>query len=146
MQSFYRFLADVTVFVHFAYIAFVLGGLLCILLGIIFRWEWVRNFWFRVLHLAAMAIVALESLVDFECPLTTLENYLLELSGGRPTGDSFVGRWLNNLIMYSGPDWVFTTVYVALAGFIALIFYLSPPRWPGRRVDNAKVSARPEPV
>src|SRR5579871_5299788 len=71
MQAFW---ADVIVAVHLAYIAFVVVGQLAIMAGVFLKWGWVRNPIFRCTHLVMICIVALEALVDFECPLTTWEN------------------------------------------------------------------------
>ena len=49
-----RVLADVIVVLHAAYVSFVVFGLAAILLGIVFRWSWVRNVWFRAIHLIAI--------------------------------------------------------------------------------------------
>ena len=54
----YRTLADGVVVAHFAYVAFVLFGLVAILIGIALRRPWARNFWFRIIHLA-MIVTAL---------------------------------------------------------------------------------------
>ena len=57
-----RVLADLIVVLHATYVSFVVFGLVAILLGIVFRWSWVRNIWFRSIHLIAIAIVVGESL------------------------------------------------------------------------------------
>jgi len=44
-------LADIVLVVHFAFVLFVVGGLVLIWIGVVLRWAWVRNFWFRVAHL-----------------------------------------------------------------------------------------------
>ena len=58
---------------HVSGIAFVLFGLVAILLGLVLGWPWVRNFWFRVGHLAAIGVVAGQALAGLICPLTVLE-------------------------------------------------------------------------
>ena len=68
--------ADVVVVLHAAYVSFVIFGQLAILVGILCRWAWVRNVWFRWLHLLAISIVVIESLLGIVCPLTTLEDWL----------------------------------------------------------------------
>ena len=88
----YKLLADGVVVIHAAYVGFALFGLLATVLGAFFRWTWVRNFWFRTLHFLAIAIVVVEALNSIECPLTTLEAYLLEKSGQPIETRSFVGR------------------------------------------------------
>ncbi len=73
-----KLLADFIVVFHAMYFSFVVFGLVLILLGIAFRWGWVRNFWFRALHLTTIGIVVLEALVGMTCPLTDWEQRLRE--------------------------------------------------------------------
>ena len=68
MSVLYRLAADAVVIVHYAYVAFVAVGLLAILLGLVCGWRWVRNFWFRSLHLLAILVVAAEA-VSAESPV-----------------------------------------------------------------------------
>jgi hypothetical protein len=124
----YRLLADLIVAIHAAYVAFVVVGLLLILVGIASGWGWVRNWWFRVAHLAAILIVAAESLLDVPCPLTEWEYRLRALGGQSVGGGTFVGDLLHNLIFYDFPPWVFTFAYVTFAVAVALTFALAPPR------------------
>jgi hypothetical protein len=126
----YRVLADVVVAVHAAYVAFVVVGLLLILLGILFRWSWVRNPWFRLAHFAAILIVAGEAVCDFECPLTVWERHLRTLGGDPARGGTFVGNLLHDLIFIDAPQWAFTVAYVAFALFVAATFLIAPPRRP----------------
>src|SRR5262249_24175615 len=76
-----KLLADLIVVLHATYFSFVVFGLLLILLGVVFRWGWVRNFWFRTLHLTAIGIVVLEALIGMNCPLTDWEDRLREMAG-----------------------------------------------------------------
>jgi hypothetical protein len=77
-------LADALLVVHFAIAAFILGGLIAVWVGAALAWGWVRNPWFRYLHLGAIAFVALEALAGIACPLTVWED-LLRGGGGRMT-------------------------------------------------------------
>lgn len=54
-------LADLCAVVHAAYFSFVVLGLVAILMGIAFRWSWVRNPWFRSIHIAMIGIVVVEA-------------------------------------------------------------------------------------
>lgn len=125
----YSFLADLVVAFHLGYVGFVIFGQLAILVGLACRWGWVRNFWFRLLHLAAIAVVALESIWDITCPLTDLEGYLREQAGEHVEAGSFIGRLLDSLLFFSWPDWVFTVVYIGFALLVLATFILAPPRW-----------------
>ena len=119
-----RWLADLVLVVHFAYVLFVVGGLLAIWIGYALGWCWVRNWWFRVLHLAAIALVALEALIGVLCPLTLLEDWLRP---GNEAGASFIQRWVSALLYYDLPLWVFTLLYLGFAGVVAISFVVLPP-------------------
>jgi len=116
-------LADVVLIVHFAFVLFVVGGLAAIWAGAAAGWRWVRNFRFRVAHLAAIGFVAAESLLGIWCPLTVWEDALR----GRNTEMSFVARWVHRVLFYQLPEWVFTTAYVLFALAVALTWRLVPP-------------------
>jgi polyferredoxin len=117
-------LADFILVVHFAFVAFVVGGFALILAGAAAGWGWVRNRTFRYAHLAAIVFVAAEALVGAACPLTVWENLLRRAS---PEGPSFVAHWVSRLLYYDLPAWVFTTVYVVFASAVAVTLWLIPP-------------------
>jgi hypothetical protein len=118
-------LADVVLVLHFAYVLFVVGGLLAIWAGYALGWRWVRNWWFRVLHLAAIALVAMEAGVGILCPLTVLEDWLRP---GSLAQAGFVQRWLHALLFYDWPPWVFTALYLGWAALAGTTLLLLPPR------------------
>lgn len=121
-------LADAILFTHFLFILFVTGGLLAIWAGAMFGWVWVRNFRFRVAHLAAILFIMAESLVGMACPLTVWEDFLRQTSSG---GASFMQRWVGRLIFYDLPEWVFTLAYVLFTLAVLATFRLVRPRGHG---------------
>jgi hypothetical protein len=123
----WSWLADLVLLVHAAYVAYVVFGLVAIALGIALNLSWVRNFWFRATHLAAIGLVVAESMVGVECPLTTLENRLRTAAGERGYGAGCIAHWVQPLIFFDFPQWVFMIVYIAFAAIVAAIFYLAPP-------------------
>lgn len=131
MQQIYVFLADLVVAFHVAYVSFVVLGQLVILVGVICKWQWVRNRWFRLLHLFMITIVALETVVGMTCPLTTWENALRELGGQQSLEGDFIGRVLRDIIFLPLPDthWIFKVMYFGFAGLVLLTLFLVPPRW-----------------
>jgi hypothetical protein len=118
--------ADALLVLHFAIVVFIVGGLVLTWAGAALGWGWVRNPWFRYLHLAAIGFVALEALIGVACPLTLWEDALR--GGARP--DSFVGRWVRTLLYYRAPEWVFTGLYVAWTAATLVTLRLVPPRAP----------------
>ena len=124
----YKLAADFVVVLHAAYVLFVIFGQLAILIGILCRWAWVRNTWFRWLHLAAISIVVVESLLGIVCPLTTLEGWLRSRAGQTGYRGDFVGHWVHELLYYDAPAWVFTLVYAAFGLLVVVAFIVAPPR------------------
>ena len=59
----YRVLADVTVVVHALLASFVVLGLIAVPVGRVAGWQWVRNFWFRIIHLGLIATITVFPLI-----------------------------------------------------------------------------------
>jgi hypothetical protein len=103
--------ADALLFVHVLFVAFVVFGLLLILAGGLFSWHWVRNRRFRIVHLVAIGVVVLQSWLGMICPLTTWELALREKAGAAVYSGTFVAHWLESILYYSAPAWVFVVGY-----------------------------------
>jgi hypothetical protein len=129
MQAVDRLLADVVLYVHFAYVGVVLFGLLAVLVGYLLNWDWVRNRWFRGLHLAMILIVVLEAWCGIECPLTSWENALRERTGQATHERAFVAELVHDLMFYEAEPWVFTVGYTLFAAAVVGTLFLVPPRW-----------------
>lgn len=124
----YRFLADAVLALHVAIVVFVAGGLVAVLVGNRRGWRWVNRFWFRLSHLAAIAIVALQAWIGAVCPLTSLEAWLRVRSGGQAYGGGFIEHWLQRLLYWEAPQWVFVTVYTVFALAVLAAWWAFPPR------------------
>lgn len=117
-------LADTILAVHVLFVAFVVGGLGFIWIGAWRRWGAVRNFRFRIIHLAAIVFVAFEAMIGMVCPLTAWEDALR----GNGSDVGFIARWLRRLLYYDFPPLVFILAYVAFAVVVLVTFLLIPPR------------------
>ena len=116
-------LADFVVVVHLAVMVFITAGLPLIYLGAALRWAWVRDWRWRALHLAAIGFVAAESLAGIVCPLTLWEDVLR----GRQSSAGFIERWVDRILFYDFPTWVFTAAYTAFAALVAVSWFMVPP-------------------
>jgi hypothetical protein len=116
--------ADALLVVHFLIAAFIVAGLVLVWLGAAFGSQWTTNPWFRYLHVGAIAFVAAEALAGVACPLTVWEDLLR----GSVRPESFVGRWVQRLLYYQAPEWMFTAAYVAWTAATLLTLWLVPPR------------------
>ena len=114
--------------VHFAVIAFNLFGLIAIPLGAWRGWSWVRAPLWRWAHVASLGVVALQALAGRACFLTIWQDAL----GGRSESEPLIMRFVNGLIFWPLPAWVFTAVYVAVLAYALALLWWAPPR-PWRR-------------
>ncbi|MDE0362415.1 MAG: DUF2784 domain-containing protein, partial [Rhodospirillaceae bacterium] len=106
-----------------------------ILAGKAFRWAWVRNPWFRLAHLLAIGVVVVQSWFGAICPLTTLEMTLRARAGDTVYPGSFVAHWLEAILYYRAPAWVFAVCYTLFGAVVAgSWFWVSPRRF--RRTRN----------
>ena len=117
-------LADLVLVFHFSVAGFIVAGLVLVWIGALARWSWIRNPWFRYLHLAAIVFVAAEALLGFACPLTLWEDLLR--GGARP--ETFVGRWVYRFLYYDAPEWLFATLYAVWAAATVITLWLVPAR------------------
>ncbi len=121
--------ADLVVAFHSLYVLFAIGGELAILAGAILHWHWIRRMTFRLLHLAAVILVAIEASLGMACPLTVWEYQLRRAAGQTAEEDvSFIGRIIRELIFYDFPGWVFTSLYIGFGAVVILTFLFIPPR------------------
>ncbi|MDX1498859.1 MAG: DUF2784 domain-containing protein [Woeseiaceae bacterium] len=124
----YLLAADAVLFTHVLFVGFVIAGLVLVLIGKPLQWTWIRNPWFRILHLAAIGIVVLQSWFGVICPLTTIEMALRERAGDAVYAGSFVAHWLESILYYRAPAWVFAAVYTAFAALVVLSWFWVRPR------------------
>ncbi|MBB3060503.1 DUF2784 domain-containing protein [Microbulbifer rhizosphaerae] len=132
-QSLYLLAADVILLLHTLFVAFVVLGVLLIFVGKFLRWHWVRNPWFRLAHLAAIGVVVAESWAGVICPFTVWEMALRAKAGETVYTGSFISHWLEMLLYYQAPAWVFRLVYSAFGLLVLASWYWVRPRSFGRR-------------
>ena len=118
-------LADAVLVLHALIVLFIVGGLIAIWIGAVLKHDWVRNRAFRLVHLAAIGIVAILAVLDVPCPLTVLED---RLRTGVTGQEGFVQRWVSYWLYYDLPAWVFVVVYVAFLLVVAMTWWRIPPR------------------
>jgi hypothetical protein len=130
-ELFYQLAADVLLVLHALFVAFLVLGVVAIYLGVWLSWGWVRNFWLRLFHLAGIAIVVFQAWAGMICPLTVWEMELRKLSGAsgleRYDG-SFIQHWVQTLLYYEAPGWVFVVVYTLFGGLIVASWFIVRPR------------------
>ena len=124
----YRLAADFLLLVHALFVAFVVFGLVFVFIGKLSNWAWVRNPYFRTAHLAAIGVVAVQSWIGVICPLTTWEMALRERAGEAVYTGSFIANWLDKLLYYQAPAWVFMVCYTVFGALVVLAWFWVRPR------------------
>lgn len=100
----YSLLADTILVLHFAFVVFVVFGFLLILIGLLARWSWIHNLYFRIAHLAAIGIVVLQAWF-----------------GQSDNTETFVEHWLHEVLFYQAEPWVSTTIYSCFGALVVLV-------------------------
>ncbi|MDB5474566.1 MAG: hypothetical protein JWP49_77 [Phenylobacterium sp.] len=103
---------------HLAVIAFNVAGLVVIPLGAALGWRWVRARGWRLLHLASLAVVALQAALGRACFLTLWQDGLT--GGGR--ADPLIMRWVNGVIYWPLPSWVFAAAYLLVFAYVLALW------------------------
>lgn len=140
----YQFLAEVVLVLHFGVVVFVVGGLVFVLVGNVLRWRWVNALVFRLAHLAAIGGVVALSWLGEVCPLTALESWLRVQAGASAYSKSFVEHWVQWLLYYEAPFWVFVLAYTLFALVVLACWWYFPPRrarheqMPGSRISHTR--------
>lgn len=116
--------ATLILVLHFAIIVFNIAGCVLIPLGAWRRWRWVREFWWRLAHLASLAVVALQALLGRACFLTIWQADLAGSTHVQP----MIARWVNHLIYWPLPLWVFAAAYVAVFIYVLALWAWVRPR------------------
>jgi hypothetical protein len=128
-------LGDMVVIIHFVYIFIVVVGLILVLVGAGCNWQWVRNIWFRSIHLTMILIVVVEAILSIECPLTTWERDLKRCAGLKAQEGGFIARWMHNMIICDGvidpeskdDSRKLEMSYIAFGSLVLASFWLAPP-------------------
>ena len=127
-NQFYLVTADAILFIHVLFVGFVILGLVMVFAGKLFSWSWVRNRRFRIAHLAAIGIVVLQSWFSVICPLTLWEMNLRGKAGDAIYPGSFVAHWLETLLYYRAPEWLFIIAYSLFGALVVASWYWVRPR------------------
>jgi len=127
MTTDYGLWADVIGVVHACIVLFIVGGQMLILAGWGRQWLWTRGRVFRYAHLAAIGFVVLQQWLGRLCPLTLWENELRRKAGAEGMEQGFIATWLERLLYFSFPSWVFTVVYTAFALVVLATFVFYRP-------------------
>ena len=122
-------LAGLILYVHLLIICFNLFGLVVIPLGGWMGWAFVHAPAWRILHLGSLGVTALQASFGQACFLTVWQ---AAASNGSPAAEPLIMRWVNSLIFWPLPEWVFVLIYLLTFAYVILLLWIVPLRWRGR--------------
>jgi hypothetical protein len=112
--------------VHLSIIAFNLLGLVVIPVGAWRGWNFVHAPLWRLLHLASLGVVAAQAVIRRACFLTIWQAALEGKSGSR---EPFIMHWINTLVYWPLPMWVFETAYILVFIYVLALIRIVPLHW-----------------
>jgi hypothetical protein len=115
-------LAQLVLAIHLLVIGFNVFGLAATPVGAWLGWNWVRVRWWRLLHLASLAVVAVQAVFGQACFLTIWQS---ALTGG--SREPLIERWINSAIYWPLPIWVFSAAYVLIFAYAVALWRWVPP-------------------
>ena len=118
-------LADAVLALHVGIILFNVFGLVVIPLGGWRGWQFVRVAWWRLLHLGAMAAVAVQALVGRACFLTLWQDALVGRGQHEPP---LIMRWVDRVIFWPLPLWFFAALYGLAWLYVLALLWWVPAR------------------
>jgi len=122
------FAADIILLTHALFVVFVIIGLILIVAGKLLLWSWVLNPWFRWAHLISISVVVLQSWLSVICPLTIWEMALRERAGDTVYVGSFISFWLESILYYRAPGWIFILCYTVFGALVLVNWFWVRPR------------------
>lgn len=123
---------------HLAVIAFNIAGCVLVPIGAWRSWRWVHGFWWRLAHMLSLAVVAAQALLGRACFLTVWQGDLAGATHVQP----LIAGWINRLIYWPLPLWVFAVLYVVVFVYVIALWLAVRPVMPGSAKRGRKISSR----
>ncbi len=124
-------LAQVVLAAHIVAAAFIVFGIIAIPIGARLGWSFVYVLWWRLLHVAAMGIVAIQKLLGNSCFLSVWEFRLVDIASRVPHATPAFQSLGEHVLYWNLPLWFFAWLYAALFVFVIFLWFRVPPRRSG---------------
>ena len=115
--------SEIVLLFHFCIFLFMTLSFFLIPLGYYQKWEWVKNKYYRLIHLVLMGIIFIETILGFMCPLTILESFLrndIEINNK-------ITQIIHQIMYWDLPTYQFIILYLlSILYLIFLWFFLKP--------------------
>jgi hypothetical protein len=120
-------LADIVAVLHGLVVVFIAATAILIPIGLWRRWQWVRGFWLRTVHLAVCLCVIAFEWLNMACPLTTLEQALRDRAGQEGFEGSFIAHYVSETITLEVAPVVLAVPTSVLVIVVAVLYAVAGP-------------------
>ena len=122
--------AGFVLYFHLIIILFIIFGFIVIPLGAKLKWQFIHGFWWRLTHLVSMVVVAIQAVLGKACFLTYIQSDFLQSAGKKGYTVPFIQTYIDRLIYYNFPIWIFSIFYVILFFYTIYLWFVYPPLIP----------------
>ena len=116
-------LSEIVLLLHFSIFLFMILSFILIPYGYYQNWEWVKNIYFRSIHLILMGIILIETILGFMCPLTILENFLR----ADKKIDNIFSKIIHQIMYWDFTNYQFIILYLLSLSYIIFLWFSFRP-------------------
>ena len=115
--------SEIVLLFHFCIFLFIILSFFLIPFGYYQKWEWVKNKYYRLIHIVLMGIIFIETILGFMCPLTVLENFLrnnIEINNK-------ITQIIHQIMYWDLPSYQFIILYLLCLLYLIFLWFFFKP-------------------
>tara|TARA_B100000989_G_scaffold288139_1_gene258544 strand:- start:576 stop:947 length:372 start_codon:yes stop_codon:yes gene_type:complete len=115
--------SEIILLLHLLIFLFITLSFILIPIGYFQKWEWVKNKYYRSIHLILMGIISIETILGFMCPLTILENYFRD----DIKVDNKLTEIAHQILYWDLPNYQFIILYILSFSYLIFLWFFFKP-------------------
>ena len=115
--------SEIILLLHLLIFLFITLSFILIPIGYFQKWEWVKNKYYRSIHLILMGIISIETILGFMCPLTILENYFRD----DIKVDNKLTEIAHQILYWDLPNYQFIILYLVSFSYLIFLWFFFKP-------------------
>ena len=115
--------SEIVLLFHFCIFLFMILSFFLIPIGYYQKWKWVKNKYYRSMHIILMGIISIETILGFMCPFTILENYLRD----DIKVDNKFTEIVHQILYWDLPNYQFIILYLFSFSYLIFLWFFFKP-------------------
>ena len=115
--------SEIILLLHLLIFLFITLSFILIPIGYFQKWKWVKNKYYRSIHLILMGIISIETILGFMCPLTILENYFRD----DIKVDNKLTEIAHQILYWDLPNYQFIILYILSFSYLIFLWFFFKP-------------------